>query len=899
MVDTTFPECDRFQSSKQRAICRGEDLTPELCDNARIRWGLPPLNPAGPGSEFKALANSLGIANAKGCDCEAIRREMDQLGVDGCRRDRDRLIASIRENAAKVSWLQKAMAVVPALLTGIAFVVDPLDPVPGLFDEAVRLAEEKQKTACKPRTRSAKKCGCGKAKKSGRQKPAKHQPLDLPVFNGPVTRHLIYHLFPAKHSDQWQWNLDELLKRINIFNGRRIIGLSISRATVPAQQVREYLDGHGFEFVEVSNDPKRGELTSFTTMMQRIQTEDPNAIVFYAHGKGTSCAPGGKTLSGGRLPDMRRWADAMYRGCLDNMGRVDAALESQAFAGGFRRNYGNGRWFYSGTFFWFRAAAVFGRKWKITSKQRWAVEFWPATMFPIEQTACLFGDGVRSLYDPKQLTAAIDSMDRPAGVATTKPDREVSIVTKPAEPGVTLITPTGDRPVSFALCEHWMRRQTYRGPVQWIVTDDGSVPTTVTAGQEYHRLPPRKGNTHTLPRNLRHALARVRHDKLLIIEDDDWYAADYVEKQVARLDVAPMVGASFARYYWPRLARFREFPDHPHASLCRTGIRREHFGDLLRCTDGNQSVDLRLWDTVPGRRFDDEILCISPKGMPGRPSGGGDPDDGRPDSDLSVLRRWIGEDLDLYRQVLPKSFDPGRARREKIVVYTVVLGRYDAIRPPLVVNPDVSYVAITDGSAPAPWQVVRPPRSKLSRVRQTRHLKLLAHKLFPDADWTIYYDGQLQLAVDPVALLSECEAWGPAELYLFRHQDRECLYAEATEVVRIGKDQRANVTPVIERFRRQGVPERAGLYLGGMLIRRRWSCDAFNARWWSHVAAGSHRDQISLPVALAESGVQFTALPAMWWGHFFLRHKHTMAARPSLTGRGTPARGFAPQSSRR
>ena len=404
MVDTTFPECDRFQSAKQRAICRGEDLTPELCDNARIRWGLPPLNPAGPGSEFKALANSLGIANAKGCDCEAIRREMDQLGVDGCRRDRDRLIASIRENAAKVSWLQKAMAVVPALLTGIAFVVDPLDPVPGLFDEAVRLAEEKQKTACKPRTSPAKKkCGCGKKPMSPKIGPPPPIPFVSLPFNGPVTRHLAMHVWPVKNVGAWQWNLDQVIQRAHLFNGRRVIGIATSRDADPPEAVMEYLRARGFdaEFVVKPNSKKKGEVVTFLDMMAILAGGNGrNDATFYCHAKGVRH----KFRVDDPNHTVFQWTEAMYQTCLDYWPLVESALTNHAFVGSFRRagffrTPGNYRWHYSGTFYWFRNSEIFNRRWHRIDQKYYGTEAWPGLMAPYDQSACLFGDHAGTLYD--------------------------------------------------------------------------------------------------------------------------------------------------------------------------------------------------------------------------------------------------------------------------------------------------------------------------------------------------------------------------------------------------------------------------------------------------------------------------------------------------------------------
>ena len=49
----------------------------------------------------------------------------------------------------------------------------------------------------------------------------------------PITRlNLVYHVTPIIHPDNvWQWNVGELLKRIDVFNGRRIITVATPTGT--------------------------------------------------------------------------------------------------------------------------------------------------------------------------------------------------------------------------------------------------------------------------------------------------------------------------------------------------------------------------------------------------------------------------------------------------------------------------------------------------------------------------------------------------------------------------------------------------------------------------------------------------------------------------------------------
>ena len=45
---------------------------------------------------------------------------------------------------------------------------------------------------------------------------------------------------------------------------------------------------------------------------------------------------------------------------------------------------------------------------------------------------------------------------------------------------LTLLTATGARPEAWAICERLMARQTYAGPVRWIIVDAGPEAQPVT-----------------------------------------------------------------------------------------------------------------------------------------------------------------------------------------------------------------------------------------------------------------------------------------------------------------------------------------------------------------------------------------------------------------------------------
>lgn len=242
-------------------------------------------------------------------------------------------------------------------------------------------------------------------------------------------------------------------------------------------------------------------------------------------------------------------------------------------------------------------------------------------------------------------------------------------------PGASLITCTGGRPQAFARCQHFVSRQTYRGPVQWIIVDDvephmcpPAVPSNVLVTRIFPK-PKWEPGKNTLPRNMMAAIPEVQHPMVLVIEDDDRYSPDYIAAMVEALENADIAGERFARYYHIPRRMYFLCPNNAHASLCATGFRRELLPLLAKVCGENKSpyIDIHLWREAHHSRkaMLDTARVIGIKGLPGRPGigMGHRPDYGRTpnerrdhlrewtaDPDASVLRQWIGDDVQLYEE---------------------------------------------------------------------------------------------------------------------------------------------------------------------------------------------------------------------------------------------------------
>ena len=219
----------------------------------------------------------------------------------------------------------------------------------------------------------------------------------------PITdpiRNLIYHVLPVARNSNWKRNLDQLVLRQDLFNGKRVLAIAYEPResgggrivqTVQPDEVLTYCDQIGMNWTDSRafvNNTNLGEVVSFPWLLEKVKSTNLNEVTFYAHAKGVTHSDNHTTL---------KWAERQYRVCLDDWAAVQRALEQYSIAGSFRRfgefsTPGNHRWHFSGTFYWFRNNAVFSRIWNQIDRVYFGVEAWPGKMFKPEESACLFAD---------------------------------------------------------------------------------------------------------------------------------------------------------------------------------------------------------------------------------------------------------------------------------------------------------------------------------------------------------------------------------------------------------------------------------------------------------------------------------------------------------------------------
>ncbi len=219
-----------------------------------------------------------------------------------------------------------------------------------------------------------------------------------------------------------------------------------------------------------------------------------------------------------------------------------------------------------------------------------------------------------------------------------------------------------------------------------------------------------------------------------------------------------------------------------------------------------------------------------------------------------------------------------------IVVYTALFGDIDPLWAPLPVTmKGARWVAFTDRERHSQglwtheltekwpsvildtyrthsnlgWEV-RTVKTPFGNRGTARHYK--AQPPFPDADVTIWVDGNVRLRIPAREAIKQ---WlGSGDLATFNHNDRHCLYREAAFCISKGKGQRAKLEQQVKMYRKDGMPANWGLAETKCVIRRNTErMQRFGKAWWAQLQRHSLRDQVSLPYICWRLGLRWNVIP--------------------------------------
>ena len=203
---------------------------------------------------------------------------------------------------------------------------------------------------------------------------------------------------------------------------------------------------------------------------------------------------------------------------------------------------------------------------------------------------------------------------------------------------------------------------------------------------------------------------------------------------------------------------------------------------------------------------------------------------------------------------------------EKLVIYTVLFGNYDALKEPLYVTPNCDYYILTnqDVRADSVWK--KYPLEKFneqvkgfSNLEKARFFKLHPHLLFSEYKYSMFIDANLQMVTDMRPVFAQLE---DNFIAIHNQPGRDCVYQEATEIIVIGKAEKSEVMKQMMTYKKEGFPEHYGLFRTCVVVREHNNerCKKLMELWWNEINRFTKRDQLSFTYALWKIGLDKTAV---------------------------------------
>lgn len=234
---------------------------------------------------------------------------------------------------------------------------------------------------------------------------------------------------------------------------------------------------------------------------------------------------------------------------------------------------------------------------------------------------------------------------------------------------------------------------------------------------------------------------------------------------------------------------------------------------------------------------------------------------------------------------------------KKIVVYTAIIGDYDDLKEPNIISKDYDYVCFTDMPLQSKTfdikKVERPSilthvysfqkfpvinkiinfliQPKNVATRCARKYKVLSHKYFPNHEYSLWVDGNFLINVDIDFLIKEYLS--DADIALFEHPHRNCIYKEAAVCINRKKDKSKVIKRQIEQYKKDGYPENNGLIASPIILRRHTpEIINFNEAWWEEIEKYSKRDQLSFNYVAYKNNLKYSIIEGNYFNNQYFIH---------------------------
>ncbi|WP_170337011.1 glycosyltransferase domain-containing protein [Ruegeria arenilitoris] len=193
---------------------------------------------------------------------------------------------------------------------------------------------------------------------------------------------------------------------------------------------------------------------------------------------------------------------------------------------------------------------------------------------------------------------------------------------------------------------------------------------------------------------------------------------------------------------------------------------------------------------------------------------------------------------------------------KKIAVVTAIFGDYDNLMPfdPAWKSAAEFFVFSEKKiESLSGWQQVHSPYHHIDPRRRARFIKLCLPVFFDNFEWVLWVDGNVLLCRDPQAIIAGIGDT-TFDFAAFKHSSRNSVISEAAACAQLGKENAIELAEHLARIDFSSKKPADNLYETMAMVLRPSSLPVQKmfATWWGLLSKGSKRDQLSLPLAMAE-----------------------------------------------
>lgn len=215
-------------------------------------------------------------------------------------------------------------------------------------------------------------------------------------------------------------------------------------------------------------------------------------------------------------------------------------------------------------------------------------------------------------------------------------------------------------------------------------------------------------------------------------------------------------------------------------------------------------------------------------------------------------------------KIIDFRLDSKKCFEKKVVVYTCIYGNYDDILEPLTIDSNCEYYIFTDqkikeGSI---WRIADDsliPDYCDTPAKKNRYVKMFPYLFFPESEYSIYLDGNLQLVGHPSVMVQNSIDRCKTGIEMHLAPREHCIYDEAKNLYKVGKITKAESKYILQEYRKNNMPHGFGMCECNVIVRKHTneSCKQIMEMWWDMYSNGVKRDQLYFTYVLFRLGYSF------------------------------------------